>query len=1077
MFNIYESNKISILIEKVCDIIQKKPLLNIFEKEIFINDNYILFQWINMFIAKKIGISANLELYHFNHFIWSIFEKTKNKKIKNVYKKSILTWKIMKIIEKNNYFQNIYKINRQINKFNFSFLMGKLFEKYIIYRPEWISSWENKKKALKNCNIEKWQKKLWIEIENYDKQYNQLKYNLAYLINNINAFINENTIKKMNLPHRIFVISSLSLNLAHMKILKKMSNYIDVHFLYITPFKKDVSFSFKKIKKNRMLEKNCLQKKFNNFSFESWGAFENFYIFFIQSFKPKIFNKFKINQENNLLNMIKKDILMSKINMLRGVNINKNKRVFSKKDDSICISICDNKFHEIEILYKKLTLILKNNPNIKPSDIVVISFSMDSYIPSIESIFKSSNKTKNMPFFISNVHSKKTNLILSIFQKILDLKNCRFNNLEILKLLDFEAISKKFEISETEIDTLYSWIKDVNIRWGVNNKHQEDLLLPKNHQNTWLYGIERLLLSYALNDDKYIWDNILPSTFINGSKSQLVGKLVKFINTLEKWRKKLLYPKHLKSWYNLFNDFIDDFFIYDQETEKFIVIIRKSWKNMINDGLLSQYKKKISVNLIIQHFFSLMRKKIKEEFLPGVINFCHPSSILFMPFKVIYNVGCDQSSIPKKNELKNFNLLEKHSLSKDFNAQDKYAYLFLQSISCAKQYFYISYIGKCIKNNTKIYPSIFVDQLFNYILYNFCFKENIKNNSEDNIKKMSNHLIKIYEAKHFYKKKLIINNSYKNFKKYNSLIYNKTIFSEESKNTSVLTDLNLRQLIFFWQNPIRYFFNFKLNIKMHILKKNMSITEPFSINTLEKFRMNHLILKTIIYKKSTEKLFQYYSLSGILPYGNFGKVHWNQQKKEMENIAKLVSKFKNSNKKEQFNLKINKYHLIGTLKEIQKTGLLRWKPNKINYSDRVSLWLEHLIYCALGNVGSSIIVGYKNEVWSFSPIKPKIACNYLSFYMSGYIKGMHKPLWLTRSGICWLDKVYDKKNDCIVQDESEIKKGRDAIFKTWRGDDYIKGEKEDIYIQKIILELNTKNIKKICNTAEKWMIPMLRHQE
>ncbi|MBZ2279689.1 exodeoxyribonuclease V subunit gamma, partial [Buchnera aphidicola] len=109
----------------------------------------------------------------------------------------------------------------------------------------------------------------------------------------------------------------------------------------------------------------------------------------------------------------------------------------------------------------------------------------------------------------------------------------------------------------------------------------------------------------------------------------------------------------------------------------------------------------------------------------------------------------------------------------------------------------------------------------------------------------------------------------------------------------------------------------------------------------------------------------------------------------------------------KIDLKIQKYHLHGVLLEIQKDGLLRWKPNKIIYSDRISLWLEHLIYCALGGKGESKIIGLKKKIWCFHPINQDQAYQYLSDYIKGYIHGIQKPLFLTKSGFSWLDKVYD----------------------------------------------------------------------
>jgi len=146
MFKVYKSNSLNILLLKAYDIIQKKPLSNIFEKEIFIYDNKVLFQYLNIFLAEKVGISANFKLYHPKDFIWKLFQIILSKKeLKNTFTHSIMIWKIMNILDQKNFFE--YYDNKKKNKtqnFKFSFLMANIFEQYIFYRPNWINDWEKK---------------------------------------------------------------------------------------------------------------------------------------------------------------------------------------------------------------------------------------------------------------------------------------------------------------------------------------------------------------------------------------------------------------------------------------------------------------------------------------------------------------------------------------------------------------------------------------------------------------------------------------------------------------------------------------------------------------------------------------------------------------------------------------------------------------------------------------------------------------------------------------------------------------------------------------------------------------------
>ncbi|QIE02142.1 exodeoxyribonuclease V subunit gamma [Buchnera aphidicola] len=1069
MLFVYKSNYLNMLFSKASQIIKEKPLSNVFEKEIFIYDNQILFKYLNIWLAKKNGITANIKLYHADNFLWELLRKILFKtKIKNFFTDSIMMWKIIKILDKKTYDTKFINLNKS-EKFKFSFLMAKIFKKYIFYRPNWINSWSQGVNISNIENDEIWQIKLWTLIISDMQKYNQSYNNFAHMFKSFNLLVKTKKINIDYLPHRFFVISSFSLNPAYINILKKISVYINIYFLHITPYKYNI---FNTIENNKFLSKSKSQKQnYTNPLIQLWGKYEKIYEYYIiKSSHIKIINYFKKYHENNLLNYIKNDFLKKKY-------FYKNKkRLLNKTDNSISIHICYNKKNEIEILYKTLLALLDQNPSISPGDIIVTSKSIDSYTPYIYSTFTAINQKKQIPFFIVQNINKQTKIITESFKKILNLSNSRFENKEILEFLDIPEIANKFNISDEEIQILYYWIEETNIRWAIDEKHKNYLSFFPHKQNTWLYGIEKLLLSYSMNNTKNIWNNILSSSLIDKSKSELISKLIIFINTLKKWQKKLSKSQYIQYWSLLAHDIINDFFSYNENTIKFFNLIKRNWTKIIDDNISSNYSNKISINILTILFFNKFNNINHQGILPGAINFCHSNTVCYIPFKIICIIGADHYSVSQNYDLDNFNLLYKYSKIGDLNNYIKSCYLFLQSLSCAQKYFYISYVGYSIKNeNNKLHTPSIIDQLLNYIASNFYFCGKKKLNIHDNTKNIIKNICKIHQKQNFY----TVNTINASIKQKSQYIYKNIV---EKINTQNLLDqkstnkLSLQDIINFWKNPIRYFFKHRLNIQFNRSKHIIQTTEPFSVNPLDSYKIKNILLKKIIYHENIDELLQYYIASGKLPYGIFGKMFWEKSIEEMQGIAKLVIKLRNNTKEKKINLKIKKYQINGLLSEVQDIGLLRWKPGTINYSDRLVLWLEHLIYCVSGGIGESQIIGYKKK-WSFSILNPDIAYFYLLKYIEGYIKGTKKIILLTKSGSSWLDVIYDIKNDIIKTDNLTKNKSHLKLLQTWIGNNFSLGEKNDFYIQKTFIELNEYNIKKICKTAQTWLIPTLKYKK
>lgn len=1060
MFFLYKFNKLNTIFSKICKIIKKKPLPYIFDKEILIHDNEVLFQYLNIFIANYTGIASDFKHIHPNVFIWKIFKKIiPEKEIKNIFKKTTYIWKIMKIIEENNFIENIKKNDNKIKKFEFSLLMANLFQKYFLYRPQWMQEWKKQdQNTLKVYSKELWQIRLWNEIIKDNIKFNQSINNFASLFDQFKHAIK----KKIDLPKRIFIIWSLAINPSYIKIFHKISMYTDIYVLYCSAYKNH------KITLNS--KSNLEKKNHDNNTLETiWGKYEHVYLFFIKNLNNmKIHNYCEKYNKNNLLNNIKNNIL----------NFNKNiqlsKKIINPKDNSIAINICYSKQHEIEVLYKILIETLNNDKSIKPHDIVVTSFSLNNYITHIHSIFQSNNQKNKIFFSIAQEQCDNTQKIFYLFNKILNLYNIRFNNAEILELLDIPIFAKNFNISEEEINILHNWVQDTNIRWGVNKKHKNDLNFLKIQENTWFYGIEKLLLSYAINEKNKIWNNILSIVCIDFSKSELIGKLSHLINLLNKWRIKLLKSKKIKYWRSLFQSFMNDFFCQERKLSQTLSDMKNNWEKMIDEIILSHYYKNITINILKKNFSYIINNTSNKQFKLGVINFCHPSLVCCIPFKMIYIIGLNSEEPSKKNNINHINLLKKYPLLTDINIDDERSHIFLQNFIAAKKYFYISYIGYSLKNENEIYPSILIEQLINYITSRFSFKGDENLQVADNIKKISHHLYKKHEKEHIYNK--INAKKTKNIKenKINNIhqIFFKNILHLENLKKNNFC-IYLKDLISFWKHPIRYFFNYTLQTKFSIQHK-LSITEPFELNTLENFKISNLLLEKILKKEDSKNILKQIKLSGILPYGNFGDIALEKKYKEIEEIAKNINKYRVLPQKKDFNLQIDKYCVKGTLNEIQSTGLLRWKTNAINYADRISLWLEHLLYCILGGTEESKILGYKKQIFSFRSISYNIAYNYFLTYIIGYLQGIHRPLLLIQSGAAWLDEVYDTKNQCIHTDLDIKKEAYKKLYNKWVGNSYMKGEKEDIYIQHII---STLDVKKICNISQKWLSPLLKYKK
>ncbi|MCW5197537.1 exodeoxyribonuclease V subunit gamma [Buchnera aphidicola] len=1045
MIKTYTSNNLNYLIKKICNFIKSNQ--NVFLKEIIIVENKTMITFIKNKISKILGIDSNISYISIRKFIFCILKKKIfNKKI--FADQEYILWKLMNLSSKYTKYFSFNKTDSDLIKFKYFKKLSKILYEYSIHHPNWILNWNNQKSKIfkKNYILYKIQKKIWKNIF-YTKKKNI--YHMSDLIKSLN----KNT-QSINLTNQIFLLNPCSYPYTYLKILKKISNLTKIYLFICTPFKN---------------LKNITKKKYNySSSFISHWYKDHFkQIKYIFTLTKNIKQKYILNKNKTLLENIQ-----NTIKNIHIYNILKKKK-FLKCDNSISIHECCSYLREIEVLYDNISYILNKNKNIEPKDIIIKTQNIENYIPFIKSVFISENQKNKIPF---NIYKKKfyNSKILYILNKILELPENKFKSEKILNILNFSFISKKFLIDKKELKIIKKWVKDTNIRWGIDKNHKKKINHLPINQNTWHEGIKKIIIGYGVKN-YILWNNILPYNINETKELKILEKLLFFIKTLKKWKKKLSTKKNIHSWKKIYSEIITDFFYLSSKQNKKIKYIQKKWNLILKQIKHSSYKKRISIKIIQFE----MNNKLKNIFEYkknnyNCITFTNFKNFRTIPFKITYILGMNYNEFPKKNIQTCENLLYIQKKNNNYQQNSKEYFMFLELLYFTQKKIFISYINNSIYDVKTQKYSIILNQFNIYIQQNFFFKKKNLNKKNNFLKK----LLFIHPEHSFEKENFNIKNNFHSFHSIWILSKNKKKINTK-KNIKIpllykIKKIYINNLLSFWNNPIKYFFNNRLKIFYKTERLNNYNQEPFYIDKKNHYLLNKKILDYMIFKKDTKNLFKKIFSIGILPHGNLGKTYLNYQVKK---IKKIFNKIKNMNmslKEKNIKFKIKKYIIEGKLKNITEKGLLRWKAFNLNHYNKITLWIEHLIYCIQDGQYNSSYIGMNNKI-TFKNIPKNLAKKYLLKYIIGYIQGLQKPIILTNTGLNWFHYIYDKKKKNLSKKNNTIIYSKKKIIETWNGNKYVLGEKKDPYIKKIYTLLNNNFIKKTCYTCKYWMLPIYKN--
>ncbi|HEU64315.1 MAG TPA: hypothetical protein ENH96_02865 [Chlamydiae bacterium] len=604
--------------------------------------------------------------------------------------------------------------------------------------------------------------------------------------------------------------------------------------------------------------------------------------------------KLDIDEKRSFLNLFQDDIFNLE-------NREDNLKSLEKADDSIQVHVATSKLREVQVLYSNILKLLKNDKDLKPSDIHVISKNIDEYASYIEMVFESDKNSLN--YKISDLKITDESFFITGFEKLIKLSNSRFEKEDILDLFENPLFIHSHKFSAGEIKILFKWIEKANISWGLDEKHilkflkDSDLAILKSFEK----GIARIFLSaiFVLNqnflDSSFSFD--YPVSELEISDLRVLDKFLKTLIsiyndlkiiedkkslTIDEWQKylKKLSINNLRNFQNLN-------MIIDKEKSFIEKTAFESFQNYLEDLKNVSFnfdQTKFSFEVIFDHLKKHL-SKLRVDRHKNSIEAIYFSSfeMSYLPAKAIFILGLDDESL----QIKTKSSIDISNLKNVPSNADHERSLFLQSLLNAKKYLILSYISK---ENQKIDKAIFLEEFLSYLDRSY----KILN------QKPSKCIIKKHPPFSFHKSYFTKDNdsfSKKNYKA--ALCYYKEkpkqgkdhinvkpFDIDIKKETSKIIDLrHLKQLC---KNPISFYLN-----KMDIYLEEEEEKNDFKISNLDKYIIKNAVIKDDI----VDDILYSFEKRAKMPVGVFNDIAKSKIRSDififLQNLKDLEVDYKN----------------------------------------------------------------------------------------------------------------------------------------------------------------------------------------
>jgi exodeoxyribonuclease V gamma subunit len=912
---ILHGNQMELLRAAVFDWLRAHPLGPLEEELILVQSNGVA-EWLKIALAEEMGVCAATRVALPARFLWQAYRGMLGPERvprRSPFDKDALTWRLMRLLpellEKEKFapLRHFLLDGDPERRLQLAERLADLYDQYQVYRADWLSDWAEHRDQLRRPGGEPiplapdqcWQAQLWREI--HDSLPPERRWSgRATIHQQFMAAVEAERQPVERLPRRVVLFGMSTLPYQTIQAMAGLS----VHTQVLLAVPNPCQFYWGDIIEGRELLRAAYKRQQPRNGavlaeippeqmhahcpplLASWGRQGRDFVRMLDEFDGEHGARFG-NLRVDLFSEGEGECLLAQVQAaIRDLlPLAEHPHVPPVPDDrSIEFHIAHSAQREVEVLHDQLLSWFaqeRDDPAsspLRPRDVVVMMPDIETFSAAIHAVFDQHKRTdpRHIPFEIGDVKDRSVNPLLVALEWLLRLPQQRCRQSEVRDLLDVPAVAARFGVEDDDLAILGHWIEGASVRWGLDQRHRAGLGLGSaGEQNSWLFGIRRMLLGYATGPGPS-FNDIEPYPEVGGLDAALAGSLAELVEALLAWREQLDGSYRPLEWGERARSMMARFFRASDDADRMMLNqldeALQCWLEICESALFDE---PVPLGVMREAWLSeLDQPALTHQFVSGGVTFCTLMPMRAVPFRVVCLLGMNDGEFPRRAQHSDFDLLALPGLSRpgDRSRRDDDRYLMLEALLAAREKLYVSWVGRNVRDNTEQPASVLVSQLRDYLAAGW---------DMDVDDCTTVHALQPFSRRYFERGGL--------------LTYAgewRVAHAEAGESGDELLPpyelesdyrLKLGELGSFLKQPARYFFRRRLGVNFTNLEVVGEDEEPFALDALERYFLEDTLLDDSgnpepqhVVRKVLEARAGRLAREGVLPIGLVGR-QWQQQ--------------------------------------------------------------------------------------------------------------------------------------------------------------------------------------------------------
>ena len=899
---VFHGNRLEDLRDLTVGLFKNNPLPPLVPETLLVQSNGMK-HWLEMALADDaaMGICAATHMELPSSFIWRMYRLVLGQALVPVamsFDKQALVWRLWRLLPE---FAKTHQVEALLayvkddplgrQRYQLAQQVADVFDGYQSYRADWLSDWAQGRYVLQHHSESKamppdqiWQAQLWQLLlqDVMQKQAPELASQCHSRAEVHSQFMRKlehaESHKPEGLPPRIVVFGISNLPMQVVEALAALGRWSQIILMVQNPCQEYWGHDM-----DLLAQKHSL--------LSSWGQQGRDYLHALERFDQP---------ENALSVMSKQTFFVDPAEHSRPTRLQKIQSDILKlnampslpescdDDGSIQMVQAHSAQREVDILHDRLWAWFDENPTWKPNDVMVMVPDMATFASHIQAVFGrfGPQHPRFIPFSVADTTPRQVPMVQAL-EFLLKLPEARVTLTEWLSLFEVSAVRAKFQMTEPDVQTMKDWLQAAAVRWGLNPAHRQKWGVPSSmpnaQQNTWSYGLQRLILGYAAGQAEGVsaWHGVLPLPQVSGLSALKVGYLAQWLEAVSLTLTQLNAEHTPAQWCSVMHDVLLRFFEVDNEAdERMLLRLQQElshWQSLCDQAGMAE---PIPLTVVREHWLSgLESSGLQQRFFGGGVQFSTLMPMRAIPFKGLCLLGMNDGAYPRQSTPRDFDLMSLHWRAGDRSRREDDRYLFLEAFLSAREKLYISWQGRRSTDNQKMPPSVLVSQL----------RDTLKSRFTPETSAVLQPL-QAFSAKYFLPQSefLTYADDWEKAQQY-SIVSNTPSAEPESSALAfpAISEWPLKECMRLLKQPVEVYWRSRLGVQLNGPEEALLEDENFVLDGLGRYSLGRSLLEA----PNIDEQLEAEKLLGQLPMGAAGQMLLKQQYDAAQKVKERASAY------------------------------------------------------------------------------------------------------------------------------------------------------------------------------------------